>query len=343
MTGWQDKGIGAGRRVGVVIGRFQPFHRGHEQLINRALVESELTLVVIGSAGRASDVRNPWSELDRVAMLSSLFHTSEKPGEGRLAWVSVNDHLYDDNAWLRELKIKLNGQIRPEDRITLFGHDKDESTFYLKLFPEWDFVDPGAFEDRLDATTIRKSLYEKKEIPPGLPEGVEKYIRENWLDSEVHRRLIKEYDYIHKEIERDKKYKFPPSYITVDAVVVYPGKVLTIKRKSLPGVGLRSLPGGFLKREEFLLDAAIRVAEDKSGMRVKKEWLRNSRVFDHPRRSLAGRRVSHVYRFDVPANLSLNFGDKNKFKGEWIDIADVWLYAAEFFEDHAFIIEEMLK
>ena len=336
------------RRVAVVIGRFQPFHLGHEQLVKTAAAENDLTIIVVGSAGRAPDIKNPWSEHDRIAMLSSIFHGDSSPDDkegegGMIRIIAARDHLYDDNAWLKEVKIKLGLHLRESDQVTLYGHDKDHSTFYLSLFPEWNFKDPGEFSGAVDATSVRAHLFENKGVPDNLPEGVQKYLRENWLKGDEFKRLRRDYDYIKKIEAKEKSEKHPPIYVTVDAVVVFPGKVLTVKRKGLPGEGLRALPGLFLGHDETLLEGAMRAAEEKAGMVLKAEWMTKTRCFDHPRRSLAGRRISHAFRFDVPRTVRLNFREKGKFKGEWIDVADVETYAGEFFEDHGAIIEEMLK
>jgi cytidyltransferase-like protein len=61
----------------VVLGRFQPFHRGHAQLIKaaeewRRFNASEMPLViVIGSSNRPESMQNPWSSEERIAMLNT--------------------------------------------------------------------------------------------------------------------------------------------------------------------------------------------------------------------------------------------------------------------------------
>src|SRR6185369_8381910 len=49
----------AGADLAVVIGRFQPFHRGHAALLGHALEVAPSVLVVIGSAGAPRLVKNP--------------------------------------------------------------------------------------------------------------------------------------------------------------------------------------------------------------------------------------------------------------------------------------------
>ena len=67
----------------VVLGRFQPFHKGHAAMIKSAEVyRSEnypkLNLVIaIGSSNRPQTLQNPWSYNERTEMISSWLHNEE--------------------------------------------------------------------------------------------------------------------------------------------------------------------------------------------------------------------------------------------------------------------------
>ena len=55
----------------IVLGRFQPFHRGHIALIEWAYEEkeSEYLRIVIGSANRPQSPENPWNWEERKEMI----------------------------------------------------------------------------------------------------------------------------------------------------------------------------------------------------------------------------------------------------------------------------------
>jgi nicotinamide-nucleotide adenylyltransferase len=61
----------------VVLGRFQPFHRGHALMIEEAektRIENypDLKLIIaIGSSNRPETLQNPWSATERIEMISS--------------------------------------------------------------------------------------------------------------------------------------------------------------------------------------------------------------------------------------------------------------------------------
>ena len=63
----------------IVLGRFQPFHKGHEFLVNSALelcLQSDDELVIaIGSAAKGWESDNPWTYEERKGMIESWLQT----------------------------------------------------------------------------------------------------------------------------------------------------------------------------------------------------------------------------------------------------------------------------
>lgn len=60
--------------VGLVIGRFQPLHIGHESIIREALNQCEKVVVVIGSAQKQGVPSDPLSWQDRYDTIISCFN-----------------------------------------------------------------------------------------------------------------------------------------------------------------------------------------------------------------------------------------------------------------------------
>lgn len=48
-------------KVGVILSRCQPLHNGHIEMINKALLENDKALFIIGSADKSYTERNPFS------------------------------------------------------------------------------------------------------------------------------------------------------------------------------------------------------------------------------------------------------------------------------------------
>ncbi|MBV9668355.1 MAG: adenylyltransferase/cytidyltransferase family protein, partial [Nitrososphaeraceae archaeon] len=63
---------------GLFVGRFQPFHLGHLATIKFALSHIEELVVVIGSAQKSHEIRNPFTAGERIQMIKdSLNEDSE--------------------------------------------------------------------------------------------------------------------------------------------------------------------------------------------------------------------------------------------------------------------------
>lgn len=57
---------------GLIIGRFQPFHLGHEYLIERINEEVDEVVVGIGSAGQSHTLKNPFTSGERVRIIQDV-------------------------------------------------------------------------------------------------------------------------------------------------------------------------------------------------------------------------------------------------------------------------------
>ncbi|MEX3012587.1 hypothetical protein AB3538_09510 [Acinetobacter baumannii] len=77
-------------------------------------------------------------------MILSNFSLDEQK---RIRFVHVVD-VYNDEKWVKQVKSLVNGVIEPNSKVGLIGHFKDESSYYLRLFPEWVMVELDSLKDR---------------------------------------------------------------------------------------------------------------------------------------------------------------------------------------------------
>ncbi len=54
------------------IGRFQPLHQGHVHVITEALARARQVLLLVGSAGQARTLRNPWLYAERQQQVAAV-------------------------------------------------------------------------------------------------------------------------------------------------------------------------------------------------------------------------------------------------------------------------------
>jgi nicotinamide-nucleotide adenylyltransferase len=88
-------------RIALIVGRFQPFHKGHLFLIKKALEKADKVIIGIGSAN-ILDVNNPIDYETRRKIIKAVFY---KEGlEEKLASIVPIDDFFDDEKWLSNLK-----------------------------------------------------------------------------------------------------------------------------------------------------------------------------------------------------------------------------------------------
>jgi len=103
-------------------------------------------------------------------------------------------------------------------------------------------------------------------------------------------------DYGHCAMKKKYTYDYPRPSVTVDMVIVTREKrprVLLIRRKHPPFVGMWAIPGGFVEMEETLAAAAGRELFEETCLRTSK--LEQLQTFGDPGRDPRGRVISVVY------------------------------------------------
>ena len=217
------------------------------------------------------------------------------------------------------------------------------------MFPQWAFENVELIEP-LNATDIR-DLYFRKHARQGfilsaVPAGVGTMLVD-FTASEEYQQIIREREFL---IENAKQYaglKYPPIFVTVDAVVICSGHVLMIKRRAEPGKGLWAMPGGYVNAhtDKTVEDAMLRELREETLIKVPAPVLRGSivrsRVFDAVDRSPRGRIITHAFHIQLPdGELPKVKGNDDAEKARWVPIAEV--QRDKCFEDHFEIIQTFL-
>lgn len=167
------------KKVGVYIGRFQPFHNAHLSNVREALGQVDQLVIVLGSAGKYRTWKNPFTMYERTKLIVGALTESERE---RIQIIAVDD--YDSNAdWTNKIvqDVATTTSNVTAENITLFGHAKDESTFYLSLFPQWKFVDVCADEtNELSATFVRNAWmnHDDLTVANSVPNNVYQFLKD---------------------------------------------------------------------------------------------------------------------------------------------------------------------
>lgn len=77
-------------KYGIFVGRFQPFHMGHLQAVKFALSKVDILWIVVGSAQKSHESRNPFTAGERLLMIKSALDANRVDPKRWLA-IPVND------------------------------------------------------------------------------------------------------------------------------------------------------------------------------------------------------------------------------------------------------------
>jgi len=340
----------------VFVGRFQPFHLEHKRIIDIALEKSKNVLVLVGSSGKARTIRNPFTFEERKEMISGAF------GE---AWASqlfikpLRDKTYNDAAWIKQVQdvvletalyvandgnsFQANGY--KDIKVGLIGASKDNTSYYLKMFPQFRSVNVRIQAD-LHATDIRERWLSGEFVHnDAIPESVLQFIM-NFYNNDAYKQLQNELKFVREYKKQWEVSPYPVKHATVDAVVEQSGHILLVKRRSAPGKGLWAIPGGHLNEFERQVDGAIRELKEETKIKIPEAVLRGSIVaqntFDDPYRSTLGRVITQAYHFKLADAVELPKikGSDDAEKAVWVPINEI--REDQMFDDHYAIVTYFL-
>lgn len=363
----------------VFIGRFQPLHLGHTRVIDEALKRADRVIVLCGSASSPRSLRNPWTLDERINMIEATY--PEEFDSNRLIVDGIPDLKYRDHLWVgmvqrtvnsivaqHILVDKHNGIWTPDGvadkKIGLIGCKKDNTSYYLDLFPTWKSV-AVEFLNPLNATDLRSALFAPY-VDDMAPMIDELYILEDvfprhvasrfhhnigedeefgWMPEEAWEQLGNEWKFIVDYRKSWEAAPYPPTFVATDALLTQSGHILLIERRAEPGRGLLAMPGGFLDQHETVAQGTIRELIEETQIKVPEPVLRGSikkqQVFDDPHRSMRGRMITHVTHFELkPGKLPKVRGGDDAAKAMWVPISEVT--ENRMFSDHYHIIQAML-
>jgi bifunctional NMN adenylyltransferase/nudix hydrolase len=353
--------------LAVVMGRFEPYHVGHQILVNKALLIADRVLVLIGSANAPRTIKNPFTYDERATMIAMSL-TQEEMGtlhDSRFLTEALVDNMYSDDDWAKQVQEKISYwtpkydastpvEKRKPIKIAIVGNKKDESSYYLDLFPQYDYVPVDEVKLGFDATSIREIIFEKPGFIDLLKSLVPSYtfdFLKDFIKSPEYYRLSREYQMVKKYKEAWSVAPYAPTFVTVDAVVKKAGHVLLVKRKAAPGEGLWALPGGFVEQNERLRDAALRELKEETSIDLPSGLLLGSMgegvVFDHPNRSLRGRTFTHAFLFDLDradkkAGIPKTKAGDDAADAKFFTYDETLKMADKVYEDHLPIIRKLV-
>ena len=147
-------------QLGLVLGRFQGLHAGHEAVIRKALSVCDRVIVMIGSADKAGTAHDPFPVSLRTEMLTAMFPRLTK--NGRVILVPLNDlGVGNVPAWGDYVLENAKAAVGMPECI-VYG-DEDKCRTWFPNHPEIRYISLNRADIDMNGTRLRKIILDNDE------------------------------------------------------------------------------------------------------------------------------------------------------------------------------------
>lgn len=170
--------------TGLLVGRFQTFHKGHQKLVETGLLLCDRLLVLVGSAQECGTERNPLNIETRIQMIKAVY-----PDDSRVMIYALSD-LSNENdirpEWGRYVLENVDRYIYKAPELMIYGNDESRS----RWFDTEDIKDTSEFIVNRGALPISATMLRELMVKDNRREWMK------WVDPKLH----KMYDRLRNEL-----------------------------------------------------------------------------------------------------------------------------------------------
>ncbi|MDK2795707.1 MAG: nicotinamide-nucleotide adenylyltransferase [Archaeoglobaceae archaeon] len=153
---------------GLFIGRFQPYHLGHHEVVKRILNEVDELIIGIGSAQESHTLENPFTAGERIMMISRAI---EELKTNKKVYIIPLEDIYRNSLWVSHVY-----SMTPH-----FDVVYTNNPLVHRLFAEANFkvVKTGLVNrQEYHGTEIRRKMLEGEDWESFVPKSVAEVIKE---------------------------------------------------------------------------------------------------------------------------------------------------------------------
>lgn len=170
--------------TGLICGRFQTFHKGHEKLVETGLLLCDRLLILVGSAQECGTERNPFNVETRIKMLRTVY------GDDPNIMIYALSDMTNENdicpEWGKYLLKNADRYIFKNPEVMIYGNDESRSAWFDKKdLKNTTEIILNRNELPISATLLRRYMVEDD--------------RRKWMEC-VNPRLHKMYDELRREL-----------------------------------------------------------------------------------------------------------------------------------------------
>lgn len=174
--------------VGLLVGRFQHFHKGHEMLVETALTLCDRLLILVGSSQESGTLRNPFNVSTRIDIIREIYGDSLVI-KALPDLTNENDISHD---WGKYVLENIDRYVYKAPELMIYGNDISRSGWF----------DPEDIKDTFEMIVPRSKLPISATM---IREMMVKDDRREWMKW-VNPKLHKMYDQLRAELLGTKPY-----------------------------------------------------------------------------------------------------------------------------------------
>ena len=177
--------------VGLICGRFQTLHKGHEKLFETGMLLCDRLLILVGSAQESGTERNHFNVATRIKMLKAIYGDNPNIMIYGLADLSNENDIRPE--WGRYLLDNVDRYIYKNPELMIYGNDESRSAWF----------------DKKDLKNTTELIINRNELPISATMVRERMVnddRKGWMEL-VNPKLHKMYDELRAELMSVEFYK----------------------------------------------------------------------------------------------------------------------------------------
>jgi nicotinamide-nucleotide adenylyltransferase len=163
---------------GIVLGRFQPFHNGHEHLVLEALKQFQEVTIAVGSSQEEWTTDNPFSFKERQSMIEAW--VTEKSLSERITIVGIED-INDPPNWVEHaLSTHGIGTLITSDKPTKDLYESEEFPVnWIDLHEREQFEGWRVRQSCMMLSTVYDDEATRSVLTPSVPSAIIEWLITN--------------------------------------------------------------------------------------------------------------------------------------------------------------------